>query len=166
MIKPSLVLYAWHLLGAICLQKRISDLLIQVMWEIYTQTNELWWSNWSSHWVIDWNSHSHQPLVRLITYISFGLLSLVFARNPIVPGLRKYRQNLSRQEKNRKRVIQVIRVIGRTLLLPWIQWATIQVIEKYETNSFFSIEISWITRITDPSVQTNRPLISIIWVLR
>ena len=126
MIKPSLVLYAWHLLGAICLQKHITDLLIQVMWEIYTQTNGLWWSNWSSHWVIDWSSYSQQPLVRLITYISFGLLSLVFARNPIVAGLRKYRQNWSRQETNGKRVIQVIRVIVRTLLLPWIQWAMIQ----------------------------------------
>ena len=126
MIKPSLVLYAWHLLGAICLQKRITDLLIQVMWKIYTQTNGLWWSNWSSHWVIDWSSYSHQPLVRLITYISFGLLSLVFARNPIVAGLWKYRQNWSRQETIRKWVIQVIRVIVRTLLLPWIQWAMIQ----------------------------------------
>ena len=34
--------------------------------------------------------------------------------------------------------------------------------ERYETNSFFKAEISWITRIIDPSVQTNRSLISII----
>ena len=30
-----------------------------------------------------------------------------------------------------------------------------QVIERYEANSFFSIEISWINRTTDLSVQTN-----------
>ena len=78
----------------------------------------------------------------------------------------KYRQNWSREEVHRKRVIQVIWVIVRILLLPWIQWVMIQVIERYKTNSFFSVEISWITRITDPSVQTNRPLMSIIWVLR
>ena len=47
------ILYAWHLLGAICLEKWINDPLIQVMREIDTQTNELWWSNWSSHWVTD-----------------------------------------------------------------------------------------------------------------
>ena len=34
----------------------------------------------------------------------------------------------------------------------------IQVIERYETNSFFLVAITWIARITDPSVQTNRPL--------
>ena len=56
----------------------------------------------------------------------------------------------------------MIQVIARTLFLPWIQWVMIQVIERYETNSFFSIEISWVTRITDPSVQTNWPLMSII----
>ena len=50
----------------------------------------------------------------------------------------------------------MIRVIVRILLLPWIQRVIIQAIERYETNSFFSTEISWIT---DPSVQTNRPLI-------
>ena len=37
---------------------------------------------------------------------------------------------------------------------------------NYETNSFFSVEISWITRIIDSNVQTNRPLMSIILVLR
>ena len=37
----------------------------------------------------------------------------------------------------------------------------IQVIERYETNSFFSVEISWITRITDPGAQINRLLMSI-----
>ena len=31
-----------HLLGTICLEKWINDLLIQVMREIDTQTNELW----------------------------------------------------------------------------------------------------------------------------
>ena len=31
---------------------------------------------------------------------------------------------------------------------------------------FLSVEINWITRITDPSVQPNRPLMSIIWVLK
>ena len=63
-------------------------------------------------------------------------------------------------------MIQVIREIVRILLLPWIQWVMVQVIEKYETNSFFSVEISWITRIIDSNVQTNRPLMSIILVLR
>ena len=52
-------------------------------------------------------------------------------------------------------MIQVIRVIVRILLLPWIQWVMIQVIEKYETNSFFSVEISWIIRIT---VQVSRQI--------
>ena len=45
-------------------------------------------------------------------------------------------------------MIQVIRIIVRILLLPWIQWVMIQVIEKYETNSVFSVEIRWINRIT------------------
>ena len=34
----------------------------------------------------------------------------------------------------------------------------IQVTQRYETNVLFSVQISWITRITDPSVQTNRRL--------
>ena len=63
-------------------------------------------------------------------------------------------------------MIQVTREIVRILLLPRIQWVMVQVIEKYETNSFFSVEISWITRIIDSNVQTNRPLMSIILVLR
>ena len=63
-------------------------------------------------------------------------------------------------------MIQVIREIVRILLLPRIQWVMVQVIEKYETNSFFSVGISWITRIIDSNVQTNRPLMSIILVLR
>ena len=75
-------------------------------------------------------------------------------------------QNWSRQELNRKQVIQVIRVIVRILLLAWTQWVMVQGIESYERNSAFSVEINWITRITDPSVQTKRPLISIMWVLR
>ena len=77
MIKPSLVLYAWYLLGAICLEKRITDQLIQVMRETDTQTNELWWSSWSNHWVTDLSSHSHKPLIRLITYIGFGFLPAI-----------------------------------------------------------------------------------------
>ena len=52
------------------------------------------------------------------------------------------------------RVIHVIRVIVRILLLPWIQLVMIQVIESMK-DVFFSVQISWITRITDPSVQTN-----------
>ena len=58
---------------------------------------------------------------------------------------------------NRKKVVQVIRVFVRIPLLPWIQWVMIQVTERYETNSFFSVEISWITFFADPSVLTNRP---------
>ena len=80
---------------------------------------------------------------------------LCLRRIPLTLNFGKYRQNWSRQEINRKRVIQVIRVIVRILLLPWIQWFMIQVIERYETNSFFRVEISWITCITDPSVQTK-----------
>ena len=153
------ILYAWHLLGAICLEKWMTDPLIQLMREIDTDTNEIWWSNWSSYWVTNWSSHSQKSLVRLFTYIGFRFLSLVFERNPIDTGFREVsRQNWSRQEINRKRVIQVIRVIVRILLLPWTQWVMFQVIEKYETDSFFSVEISWITRITVPSVQTNKPL--------
>ena len=92
---------------------------------------------------------------------------IVFARKPIDTGFREVsRKNWSRQEINRKRVIQVIRVILRILLLPWIQWVMIRVIERYATNGFFSVEISWIPLITDPSVQTNRPLMAIIWILR
>ena len=53
-----------------------------------------------------------------------------------------------------------MRVIVRILLLPWIHWVMIQVIERDETNSFFNVEISWTTRMTDPSDQTNRPLMS------
>ena len=64
-------------------------------------------------------------------------------------------------EINKKRVIQVIQLILRILFLSWIQWVMIQVIERYETNSFFSVEISWITRITDPGAQINRLLMSI-----
>ena len=109
------------------------------MRETDTQRNELWWSNWSSHWVTDWSSHSHKPLVRLITYIGFGFLSLVFVHDPFVTGFHicantLLLQNWSRQEINRKWVIQMIRVIVRILLLPWIQWIMIQVIERYETN--------------------------------
>ena len=47
--KAPFILYAWHLVGAICLENWITDPLIQVMLEIDTKTNELWWSNWSSH---------------------------------------------------------------------------------------------------------------------
>ena len=39
------ILYAWHLLGAICLDRWISDPLIQVILETDTQINESWWSN-------------------------------------------------------------------------------------------------------------------------
>ena len=39
--------------------------------------------------------------------------------------------------RNKKRVIQVIRLIVRILFLPWIQWVMIQVIERCETNFFF-----------------------------
>ena len=102
------------------------------MREIDTQTNELSLSNWSSHWVTDWTSHSYKPLVRSIMYIGFGFLSLVFARNSIVTGFHMRAiilllQNGSRQEVNRKRVIQVIPVILRILLLPgssglWSKW--------------------------------------------
>ena len=45
------ILYAWHLLGTICLERKISDSLIQVIRENDTQTNEPGWVNWSSHLV-------------------------------------------------------------------------------------------------------------------
>ena len=70
-------------------------------------------------------------------------MSLLFARNPIDTGFREIGQ--TDREINRKGVMQVIRVTARILLLPWIQWVTIQVIESYETNGFFSVQISWIT---------------------
>ena len=34
-------------------------------------------------------------------------------------------------------MIQKIQVIVRILLLPWIQWVMIQVIERYKANSLF-----------------------------
>ena len=144
-------------------------------WSVDSSNARNWYTN---KWTLviqlikplsDWLEQPFIQAACMFDYVGFGFLSLVFARNPIVTGfhicaITLLLRNWSRQEINRKRVIQVIRVIARILLLPWIQW--IQVIERYETNSFFSVEISWITRITDPSVQTNRPLMSIIWVLR
>ena len=44
--KSLLILYAGRLLGPICLQLGVIDLLIQVIWEFDTQTNEPWRSNW------------------------------------------------------------------------------------------------------------------------
>ena len=111
-----------------------------------------------SNWLV-------QPFTQAAcTFINFVFLSLLFARNPIDTGFREIGQ--TDREINRKGVMQVIRVTTRILLLPWIQWVTIQVIESYETNGFFSVQISWITRITDPGVQTSRPLWPIIRVLR
>ena len=44
------------------------------------------------------------------------------------------------ETKNKwKTVIQEIRGIVRILLLPWIQWVMIQVIERYEKNGFFLV---------------------------
>ena len=44
-MKSLLILYAGRLLGPICLQLGVIDLLIQVTWEVDTQTNEPWPSN-------------------------------------------------------------------------------------------------------------------------
>ena len=42
-----------------------------------------------------------------------------------------------KEEINGKRLIKVIRVIQRILLLPWIQWVMIHVIEWYEAMGIF-----------------------------
>ena len=44
-MKSLLILYAGRLLGPICLQLGVIDLLIQVILEIDTQANEPWRSN-------------------------------------------------------------------------------------------------------------------------
>ena len=44
-MKPFLILYAGRLLGPISLQLGVIDLLIQVILEVDTQTNEPWRSN-------------------------------------------------------------------------------------------------------------------------
>ena len=48
-MKPFLILYAGRLLGPICLQLGVIDLLIQVIWEVDTQTKEPWRSNWPTN---------------------------------------------------------------------------------------------------------------------
>ena len=48
-MKSLLILYAGRLLGPICLQLGVIDLLIQVIWEVDTQTNEPWQSNWPTN---------------------------------------------------------------------------------------------------------------------
>ena len=48
-MKSFLILYVGRLLGPICLQIWVSDLLIQVIWEIDTQTNEHWLSKWPTN---------------------------------------------------------------------------------------------------------------------
>ena len=84
----------------------------------------------------------------------YRFLTCIYTRIPSKLDYRKYR------EINGKRVIKVIQVIERILLFPWIQWVMIQVLERYETG-FFDFQIIWITRITNPSVQTNRTLMSL-----
>ena len=113
-----------------------------------------------------------QPFTRDVCTFDYVIIGLRFfftclcAGIPLTLDFGKYRQNWLKQAINRKRVIQAIREIVRILLLPWIEWIMIQVIERYETNGFFSFQISWIPCITDPSVQTNRHLMSIKWTLR
>ena len=120
----------------------------------------------------NWLDQPFEQVAYTFDYVyRFRIFVTCFCAQSIVTGfhiraITLLLQNWSRQELNRKRVIQVIRVIVRILLLAWTQWVMVQVIESYERNSAFSVEINWITRITDPSVQTKRPLISIMWVLR
>ena len=48
-MKSLLVPYAGRLLGPICLQLRVINLLIQMIWEVDTQTNEPWQPNWHNN---------------------------------------------------------------------------------------------------------------------
>ena len=68
---------------------------------------------------------------------NYRFLTCLYAGIPSTLDFGNYRQNWSKQEINGKRVMKVIWVIERILLLPWIQWAIIQVIGKCETNGDF-----------------------------
>ena len=71
-----------------------------------------------------------QPFTQAAYTFDYVYRFRIFARNSIDIGFREvFRKNWSRQEINRKRVIQVIRVTVRILLLPRMQWVMIQVIE-------------------------------------
>ena len=48
-MKSLLILYTGRLLGPICLKLEVIGLLIQVIWEVETQTNEPYGSNWPSN---------------------------------------------------------------------------------------------------------------------
>ena len=75
----------------------------------------------------------------------------------------KYRQNWLKHETNEERVDRVIQVqvIEPSLILPWIKRILIQEVRRCEANDFPGFQSSWITRVTDPSDQINRPLMSL-----
>ena len=122
----------------------------------------------TSHHLIRTANYTNRLYVWLCNY---RFRTCPYAGIPSTLVLGKYRHNWSKKEINGKRAIQVIRATEKILLLPLIQWGMIHANEKYKTNVFFSFQISWITRFTDPNVQTNRTLMfsykpPIIWALR
>ena len=67
-------------------------------------------------------------------YVIIGFFTCFSEGISLTLDFGKYRQSWSKQKINDKRVIQVIRVIVKILLLPWIQW-----MERYETNGNFLV---------------------------
>ena len=130
----------------IYLKKLISDLLIIVIQEIDSQTNEPRWSNWSCHWklikaviyMIDYLIRAAIYTNRLYAWLGNCrcpiCLTYLYAWTSSTLDVFRYRQNWSKQEIKGKRVIQVFE---RILLLSLIQWIIIQGIERYETNGLF-----------------------------
>ena len=65
-MKSLLILYTGRLLGPICLKLEVIGLLIQVIWEVETQTNEPYGSNWPSNFKLS-PVNLCGPFVSLIT---------------------------------------------------------------------------------------------------
>ena len=81
-MKPLLILYARGLLGPICLQLGGIILLIQVIWEVDTQTNEPWRSNWPSNFKLRAVIYTDCSSVGYVTIgFWFVLLSLSLCSN-------------------------------------------------------------------------------------
>ena len=131
-----MILHAWHLLGAIYLEHPISDPPIQVIWEINTQTNKLWWSNWSIPCTLK------QPLTRVASPFNLTRLTCLCGGIPFRINFGKYRRNWSKHKINEKTVIRIWRVlrsVKRILLLACIQWIMIQVFEANGLSLFRSV---------------------------
>ena len=130
--------YAWQWLGALSLEKWISDSLIIVIREINTQKNELLMiqlSQLMSNW-LEWPfTRAVCPFEYMIIVFRFFSLNLPLRRNSISNYFLDGKLG-KLVETNGKRILQVIRVNEQTLLLPWIQRIMIQVIHRYETNRF------------------------------